>query len=318
MLSVYVSREVYVSQERGNRPSTPVISTPLDLAATLGSNSSLAGFTAGTGLSTANQDILSWQLNGSLAATSYRQTILASDPFAYWPLDETNSASPAVDIIGGLNGHASSTVTRGVEGAVDGRPAARLRSFCDGIRLDFSADALAPRNAFTAEAWIKLGKPPGGRDAHIFGWRKGGWRVRLHNKHLQLVVNTEAGQQYATTGAILEDKKAYHHIAVTKDQNNVVLYFDGRPEVGGVLTTNIKIEGQEIIYPQRMKNRQVAIGPPFADSCEGFNGNVDEVALYMRALTPAAILGHYDSARHISPRVTGGRTGRLLSEWRRQ
>lgn len=225
---------------------------------------------------------------------SYRDTIQASKPSAYWPLDETDASAPVRDVIGGLNGVASSSVERGVSG-IDERPAARLTSACDAIDLTAHTDAFTPRNAFTIEAWIRPDNNVT-KDQLVIGWRAAGWQVRLDSGRVKLVVRTGGGKQQVRTRFRTPPSDSYHHIGVTKQNNRVSVYIDGRPEVRGVLTTRTRIAGREMVYPSRARNRRIAIGDNVGGACSGFTGEVDEVAFYSRALGPSDIASHYDAA----------------------
>jgi hypothetical protein len=65
------------------KPATPLVSTTVDLAATLGA-APYAGFTAGTGVLDADFDILSWQVQGGSDTTPPTVTCSAS-PHVLWP-----------------------------------------------------------------------------------------------------------------------------------------------------------------------------------------------------------------------------------------
>jgi hypothetical protein len=55
--------DVYAAREGGSPRLTPIVSTPLNLVERLGARRSFAGFTGGTGIAIADQDILSWRLS---------------------------------------------------------------------------------------------------------------------------------------------------------------------------------------------------------------------------------------------------------------
>lgn len=50
-----------------SRPTTPILSFPVNLAAVLGTTQAFVGFTAGTGSGFENQDILTWQFNSGFS-----------------------------------------------------------------------------------------------------------------------------------------------------------------------------------------------------------------------------------------------------------
>jgi hypothetical protein len=65
------------------KPATPLLSTALDLAATVGS-APYAGFTAGTGVLSADFDVLSWEVD-SLSDTVPPTVACSATPHVLWP-----------------------------------------------------------------------------------------------------------------------------------------------------------------------------------------------------------------------------------------
>ena len=85
----------------------------------------------------------------------------------------------------------------------------------------------------------------------------------------------------APQAGIAESAASFHHIAVTKSGSAVKLYVEGVDRTGPVVNRTIANSADALLIGQ---------GTGF------FNGTLDEVAIYNRALTATAIAAHRAAA----------------------
>ena len=87
--------------------------------------------------------------------------------------------------------------------------------------------------------------------------------------------------------------RAWHHLVLTRDRGHVRVHLDGlaEPELEGVFLHAVDVGDSSIFIGGR------------SDGKFGFEGKIDEVAVYARVLTPREIAGHYRSSGISWPRV---------------
>jgi len=80
--------------------------------------------------------------------------------------------------------------------------------------------------------------------------------------------------------------RAWHHVVLVREGANVRVHLDGRaePEIAGVFSHTVPPGEQTVFVGGRN------------DGLFNFEGKLDEVALYPRALTPGEIAAHYKAA----------------------
>jgi len=140
---------------------------------------------------------------------------------------------------------------------------------------------------FTIAAWIKRGdveKPSGnqGDDAEIFGYGHGGYMLGMAGDG-RLFFSKVDIDNIVSQFQIRDGQ--FHHVAVTKNGNEVVFYLDG---VG---------------YPPQQYDpgfeftTDAALGTRADMMVHCFLGVIDELAVFNRALSPDEIKGIYDSQK---------------------
>jgi hypothetical protein len=252
---------------------------------------------------------------------NYVETIIQSQPIGYWRLDEANdglgnNGVVAVDHLGAHNGVYTNTIL-GVPGYSVNDPdtAADFGTFSptDSHVGEISGiNFAAPTNqsvAFTVEAWVNAGLNPQITDAGIVtkGYGGGGEQFNLdcggngtaHNLRWFVREAGGATRTVATTNAINDGK--WHHVVGVCDpvsSNLVALYLDGQIQASTPFPPNLGIANST--WP-------VSIGSRAQGAATSYNyqfvGQVDEVAIYDYALTPAQILDHYYAAG-VAPLMT--------------
>jgi len=127
------------ANETGVRPATPLLSYPIDLAATLGATTAYVGFTGATYASYQEQDILSWEytvpfVDGGIAISGQlpQDAGISNTDFEYPFMDAADSAVAAID--------ASVADTATADGAPADAPTAEAGAVTDAA-LDSAAVA---------------------------------------------------------------------------------------------------------------------------------------------------------------------------------
>lgn len=138
--------------------------------------------------------------------------------------------------------------------------------------------ALDTGDAFTLEAWIK--RATVGSSQGLFAKGARSYQVYLDATNKLVLRQTSVGEIARTTVA-LTDTASFHHIAVTKSGSAVKLYIDGVDRTGPVVNRTIANSADAVLIGQ---------GTGF------FNGTLDEVAIYPRALSATAIAAHRAAA----------------------
>lgn len=223
------------------------------------------------------------------ARESYESTVLADGPIAYWRLGETTGPS-AVDATG--HGHTGTFVggTLGVPGAIACDPDRALRlSSTDSTRVTVPRSAaLEPASSITVEAWIR---PTGSvtpfsmivwyGDNSAEPW--GSWGIQRNNMSqtsFSALVATKSKDAWVDFASIVVG--AWQHVALTYDGTMVRTYLNGTVSGQGTLTGAIQYDAVHgLVIGAYQTNSGV------------FNGEIDEVAVYGKALTAQRILAHY-------------------------
>jgi len=216
------------------------------------------------------------------------QVLAAEDPnlIGWWTFDD-GSGSVAKDASG--KGH-DATLLGGPE-YVKGETSSGALSFdgVDDIVQVAEVPAFDLSNALTITAWVKvnnlstyyfiLDKSPSGTAPNNYSGNYE-FRTAVTTGVLQLLHQTSQGTDYATynsTAGITAGR--WYHVAVTFVKGGQVkFYLDGVPAGSTPQTANFPILNDE---PLRIGGRK--------DGYSFFNGQVDDVRLYNRALTDAEV-----------------------------
>jgi hypothetical protein len=149
---------------------------------------------------------------------------------------------------------------------------------------------------YSVELWFWNGLPDGARpiSGHFFaiGDRTGQWitdHLGLGGTHVApRLLFFAAGK---TTGAALAGKtqiapRTWHHLVLVRQGKRVTVYLDGnpKPEIAGEVQ-ELGVKGAELFIGGR------------GDGVANFEGKIDEVAFYDRALEAAEIAAHVRAAR---------------------
>ena len=219
----------------------------------------------------------------------YREQVIADGAKHYWRLGAT-SGTVALDIVGGATGTIMGGVTLGAAGAIaDGDPAMTF----DGAtgRISTTAPiAIAP--PMTIEVWLKA---VGSANVALGGFRfptAGKDTININKDaiaiHLFVTYANAAAPNQSYSVAFPFDDGLWHSVVyVLAGGTSIACYIDAAVQALDPLTLTIPLIGIQ---------QPVDIGYSSAHGAY-WNGDLDEIAIYDRALTPAEIATHYALAQ---------------------
>ena len=237
---------------------------------------------------------------------SYAAAIVAAQPQAYWRLGEATDQI-AYDLVGGHDGAYDWGIVLGVPGAIlgDSDTAANFPSWA-GIQVPYSAD-LNSATAFTVECWVKADSGGDGSPRTLVSSRN---REQTSNWHFGYYVGANSANQWefntghktsgvrTLAGGIVDAN--WHHLVCTYDDNTLVknLYVDGQLVGTDLVPLNTFAPnagyGANGDDPPPTDEGLGTTVPADRYSGQGlyFWGDLDEVAIYDYALSPAQVTQH--------------------------
>lgn len=234
------------------------------------------------------------------APDTYAAAVMADTPIGYWRLGEASVTSPAADkSVSGNNGKYSPTgITLGQPGFhSDGIETAALFDGVNGRIVVPNSDALNPAN-ITMEAKIRWDGPNGLQQrilekSSFAELAQYGLSIR-DDGHVQVELRTSAATSSVDVKSMFPVVQGVEtHVVATYDGKVIRIYINGdldpseTPAVGSISPkpppaagSDLGIGNQSIFTPPRDRP---------------FNGLIDEVALFGKALTATQVLTHYQS-----------------------
>lgn len=165
---------------------------------------------------------------------------------------------------------------------------------CDGVRagLDVPHDGSLEPEQMTLEAWINMPAYPSGVEGRRWianknanEWEEGHYGLVINEKRAGAYLNIGGGRWNGFAAWAKADHlklKQWHHLALTYDGKDLKVYADG------------KLAGSEAVNKKRVPGRGgFAIGKR-QDNFIHFEGLLDEVALYRRALSADEIQKRFE------------------------
>jgi concanavalin A-like lectin/glucanase superfamily protein len=221
----------------------------------------------------------------SAASSFYRAQVLADAPVSYWRLGAT-SGTVALDTQGTSNGVFEGGYTLGQSDALvnDGNPAVDFDGLSGRVMVPDAA-ALRLSTTVSIEAWVRPDSLTGTR------WivNKGTFYYLYISDGTTIFGIRNPAAQYIFITTTLVTTGSWQHLVGTYDGATMPLYRNGvsvtsLPKVGTITSTTVALY----------------IG---AISATGsfFDGRIDEVAVYSRALTAAQVLAHYQRGATTQP-----------------
>jgi len=267
----------------------------------------------------------------STSAADYPSTVLSYNPLAYWRLDETATAPPlnVISNSGTLgrtgDGYAVLDVTNGEPGIVG--TSIRLNNPGSGIghcgsRVDVPYNGAISRNfPFSVEFWANPNSLPGSDTTGVCpltslnpnwygGANRSGWLFYCNNTgRWNFRLGLTSGYAAIVNGTSHNAKtNTWQHIVATYDGLTVNLYADGvligtqasDASVTGWLPNTqaaLRIGGTEINGDLSDSPSPNVNGIIYGNSGNrGWDGWIDEVAVYPTVLDAAAVAAHHDAA----------------------
>lgn len=266
-----------------------------------------------TNSSTAELVVLSAPVSGS-----YDSAVLADNPVAYYPLNETTDPSTgtavAFDLVGGLNGIYGSSMLNGFNDTVgptpsDGFPGFSTNDYAALFPSPSGEITLAPweldTNTVTFTAWIyPIGvQNPfagliyivGGLDGTGFNFCAGGDTDTNGNSTLGYSWNFDAGT-YGWNSMIAPPQSQWSFVALVVTPTNVTVY---------VINTNgVLIASQQHNHAVEPFSAAPQFGFfPGQQNNDAFNGSMDHVAIFGESLSGVQIADLYAAAAGNTPPV---------------
>lgn len=217
---------------------------------------------------------------------------------SYWSFDAADvKGNTVIDLVGSN------------DGTILGAPKQVASKFGKAFKFNGNPDAIdigAPANGsldfgddadFSMMAWIKVDKPPelDGGQSTIISKGDGGNNARILWKIITTQVNVtianEAGGGpkvvLASTEGVVDGK--WHHVLFVSDRSNATrIYIDGKLDAEGGAT-----KGTDITTESRMYiGASVRVGEA---TRRYFEGLIDEVGIYDRALTENEVKRNFDA-----------------------
>lgn len=231
--------------------------------------------------------------------TGYAAKVLKDGPIAYWRLNEAAGSAAAVDAVGSFDGAFASgkdiavfayQTETGVPKETD-----KSISVSSGahVSVPFAVE-LNPHGPFTAEAWLKPASLGGFSDDYrspfaAEGSGPTGWRLYQQPNHTFALVlfndNWVAQWVYAPDTAIVAGN--WYHIVITRTAENLFSFY-----INGALQSSVVYDAYN---PSRADGtvdfgwRESAYNP--------YDGAIDEVAFYNKALTLEQVQEHYGTIK---------------------
>jgi hypothetical protein len=222
---------------------------------------------------------------------AYRDVILADNPSNYWRLNEP-SGTVAVDQVGGANGTISGGVTLNQPGALaDGDKAMTF----DGTTGKIQTTAITIPVIATIEAWFRLGSVAVYQS--LFSTRTvstgSSLAITINPGNGKIEIYGKTPTSTLVSARSLLTNSLWHHLVLVTDGSVASLYLDGTADsVGIAFVRSTPSSGPGLLASD------IDGSPLF------WTGQIDEVAIYPVALTPAQIAAHF-SAGQAGPQWAG-------------
>lgn len=217
----------------------------------------------------------------------YATAVLADAPLAYFRFDEA-SGPVARSAVGSVTGTYEGMVTFGAPGAVgDGNPAVTFDGVTTRIPVGdvFPFDGAAP---YSLEMWVR---PSSINDTRFLIDRRSASRAEGYTMylgttyllHARITAGTEFG--YVNIGTPVVG--AWSHVVATFDGTITVIYLDGVEVASNTGSAASPIGGGAGSF---------VIGDNDPGQFNKLAGDLDELAVYGSALSPAQVAAHFEAA----------------------
>lgn len=221
---------------------------------------------------------------GKATTSSYRSTVLADSPVAYYRLNEATGTS-AADSAGLNTGTYTGGFTLSQAGATSDSDKATLFDGSTGFVTVPNATALQLGDNFTLEAWVKLTAViiDGGEHCLVGqGTGSGGGPgLVLYSNQIRLMFADQSAV-FSTNPTALTDT-SWHYMVATKAGSTSHIYIDAVSQSNSGGASNHTFSSSTSAF---------AIGCRASGSAP-LGATIDEVAIYNYALTSTQVAAHY-------------------------
>ena len=229
--------------------------------------------------------------------TRYAQVVAADNPVAYWRLDQTDASSPVVDAVGSFDGATDDnggqgTFTFGVPTGIPHETNTAMEvSGGATVQIPYALE-LNPFGPFSIEAWLQpatvavagddyrsalgsLGNGDNGPTGwHLYQQPNQTWALILWNA-------SWSGTGWFTDFDDTIVAQNWYHVVIAYDGTLFGLYVNGASRFASQ-------------YPDFVPNSDSPLVLGWGYSPKNpFDGVIDDVAVYNKALTPAQVQAHY-------------------------
>jgi hypothetical protein len=228
--------------------------------------------------------------------TSYVKSILDSRPLAYWRLDEIEGYTAADFSKNGRNARFEGEVAFYLPGVIlaeQSTPRAINRAVhLAGGRLKAAIDGVG--DSYTLELWFWNGLTTDARPVtgHLLSFdsleanRPAGPDLGISGTNISpgvLFFSSSGARARTLVGTTKITPRTWHHVALVRKQSQVAVYLDGnpQPEISGDAGADATARLEALYVGGR------------SSGLSNFEGKIDEVAVFDRALSKVEITGHF-------------------------
>jgi len=213
-------------------------------------------------------------------------TVPVSGYDAYWPLNEITD-----DVSGNSHHIIDGNFTYDTEN-IKGGHAVSLNGTTDYLQYNDGTFLNQAITFFSYSLWVKPARLTGLQTLLDEGGKYNGLAIRLNDNTLECAVR-EDQTQFNTSTFTFPNDDAWHHIAVTYDDGNVTLYFDG--VASSLLETGFdELAGHSSAHAFGKKSNTDAFGD--GDDVDYYKGLMDEIVHYPSVLSQEDVTTLYRSS----------------------
>lgn len=242
-------------------------------------------------------------------ASLYEEVICDDVPSGYWRLgDFQGTSSTATDVTGIQDGVYKTGVSSAPYSAIAGESNGAITSLSSGDRehLEIPYEdygTYASMEELTVEAWIRTLRSDGSDRTAVY--RPAGFSLSVKEGKATASFSHVGTITAADTKTLVGpqiNEGGWHHVAATFDGVQAVLYVDGEQKDSYDWTAPL--------YPSIGNGIRIGEGSTSTDT--DFLGDIDEVAIYDHALTPADMEERFTHRWRLLPDCGGGSSAYAL------
>ena len=160
-------------------------------------------------------------------------------------------------------------------------------SITSGTGITVADNASLNQQNFTIDSWIKIGSSTGTKIIAAKSGTSGlfGYEFGMSNGLLRLALNGGTGDDQLMDDVNVADN-AFHHVAASYDGSLMKIYLDGSLAAQKSIVTPVNYEtGSLFVIGSRQNTSAITV----------FQGTIDELSFYDRALSDAEIQGQFNA-----------------------